>query len=549
MIRQILKYGLLVAILVVVSSCGPKPTATPTTVPPPAEPTATERPEPTTVPTEAAVTVWSKPVVFGTHGEPNTIDPATVSNSSSEGWVINAAYEALTRYRRDGEILPWLAESWEISDDAKTYTFHLRDGVKFHDGTDLDAEAVKLSFERTKDMQLGVAFILDPVGEIRVVDELTVEITLSEQDIAFWFGLPHIKVISPTALEANRKDGDWAQDFFLENAVGTGPYRVGRWDRGSQLELVAFEDYWGGWDGKHIQRFIIRYGIDYSTRLLMLEQGEIHMVDYAGLSDVRRAATNPDVVLHTGSPIWGFYQFMRQEGPLADLKVRQAMLHAFPYDAMLEVMQHFAEPMKSPLSPDMLGYCEVFEPKQDLEKARELLAEAGYPDGGFELKQAYRFANEPRRQAAQLYQEALAELGIEVILEDIEWGVFVQAQKQKDTAYDMSSLWVLTPVPYGGAQLFLIGHSSQQGIGRNWAFYDNPEFDALLDEAQRLSPEDPKVNELLCEAQRILIEDVVVIPIMASQRMDLTRTELKGLEYDPYGYPGDLHIYEMFLED
>jgi peptide/nickel transport system substrate-binding protein len=151
--------------------------------------------------------------------------------------------------------------------------------------------------------------------------------------------------------------------------------------------------------------------------------------------------------------------------------------------------------------------------------------------------------------AAQLFQESLAELGIEVVLDDVEWGVFVQAQKEKDKAWDMTSIWVSTPVAYGGSQLFLIGHSSQQGIGRNWSFYDNPEFDALLEEAKVLSPEDARLDELLCRAQQMLIDDAVLIPVMVSQIMDLTRTELKEFEYDPYGYPADLHIYEMYLEE
>jgi len=497
----------------------------------------------------SAATTWCGPVIFGTHGEPNSIDPATVSNSSSEGLVINAVYEGLTRYDRQGKILPWLAKRWEISADAKSYTFHLRDHVKFHDGTEFNAEAVKVSFERTKAIKLGVSYVLDAVDEIKIIDDQTVQVILKDADAVFWYGLPHIKMISPTALKAHQKEGAWAKDYFLANGVGTGAYKMNRWDRGSQMELTAFDNYWRGWEGKHIKQFLIRYGLDYSTRLLMLERGEIHIVDYAGLSDVRRAAKNQDIVIHAGSPNWGFYQFMKLDGPLANLKVRQAMLHAFPYQAMIEVMGGYAEAMKSPLAPTMSGYCEQFEPKQDLEKARRLLAEAGYPKGGFKLKQAYRFANEPRRMAAQLYQEALAELGIEVILQDIEWGVYVQAQKKKDTAFDMSSLWVVSPVPYGGAQLFQLGHSSMQGVGRNWAFYDNPAFDALLDKAKFLSPEDPRMNELLCQAQKMLMDDVVVIPIMVSKFLDLTRKELKGYEYDAYGYPNDLHIYEMYLEE
>lgn len=554
MSRSVLRTSIVFLLVAALSACAAPPTAAPTEEVPPTEAPQEEAtavpPTEEASPTEEVTTIWSDPVIFGTHGEPNSIDPATVSNSTSEGLVITAVYEGLTRYTQDGEIIPWLATDWEISDDATVYTFQLREGVKFHDGTDFDAEAVKTSFERTKDMQLGtVAFVLEAVDEIEVIDDLQVRITLSTPDINFWFGVPLIRVVSPAALEANAGEDGWAQDFFRENGVGTGPYRVERWDRGTQLILTAFEDYWRGWAGKHLKQFVIRYGLDYSTRILLLEEGEIHLVDYAGLSDIRRVETNPDITGYANSPVWGFYQFIKQSGPLADVNVRRALLHAFPYEDMIEVMQGSAELMESPLSPKMIGYCEVFEPKQDLEKAKELLTEADYEEGEIKLTQAYRFANEPRRLAAQLFQEAAGEIGIEIELEDVEWGVFVQAQKEKDTAYDTSSLWVSTPIPYGGAQLRLLAHSSMQGVGRNWAFYENPGFDALLEEARTLSPEDPRLNELLCEAQQILIDDVVVIPIMVSQNWDLARTELKNYEADWYNYPVDLHLYEAWLEE
>jgi len=379
---------------------------------------------------------------------------------------------------------------------------------------------------------------------------MTVQITLNEPNFQFWSGLPHIKIVSPAAVEANELDDDLAHEFFRTNTVGTGPYQVTRWDPGRQTELEAFEDYWNGWEGNHIQQLIVRYGLDYSTRLLLLEQGEVHMIDWAGLSDVRRAATNNSINLNFGNPLQGFYHFMKQDGPLADVRVRQALMYAFPYDAMIEVMQGFAIPLTSPALAGTVGHCDVFEPVQDLDKARELLAEAGYPDGGFTLQQAYRHANEPRRLAGQLYQEVLAELGIEVVLVDIPWGTFIDSQRQLDTAYDMTSHWVNIPIPYAGEMLFRLNHSSLIDTGTgNWAWYNNPAFDALLEEAPTLVPGDPRIDELVCEAQQILIDDAVVIPVMLSQYIDLTHASVQGYAFDPYGFPGDLHMYDIYLED
>ncbi|MCY4019208.1 MAG: ABC transporter substrate-binding protein [Chloroflexi bacterium] len=501
------------------------------------------------IPASSADVEWTGAFVLGSCCEPNSLDPAAMGISQTEGYVINAMYEGLTQYSREGEIVPRLATSWEISDDALTYTLSIREGVQFHDGSTLDAEAVKLSLDRHKALGLGnLGFILAPVASVTVVDDMTVAIQLNSADFQFWAGLPHIKILSAQALAEHDMDGDMAGEFFRENAVGTGPYQLVRWDPGRQTEMEAFPDYWGGWEGPHIERFIARYGLDYTTRLLLMEDGEVHLIDWAGLSDVRRAATSSAIHLNFGNPLQGFYHFMKQDGPLANKQVRQALLHAYPYHAMIEVMGGFAVPLTSPALAGTIGHCDVFEPVQDLDKARELLAEAGYADG-FSVRQAYRHANEPRRFAAVLFQEALAELNIEVMLDDIPWGTFIDAQRNFDTAYDMSSHWLNIPIPYAGEMLFRLNHSALIDTGTgNWAWYSNPAFDALLEEAPTLAPGDPRIDELLCEAQQILIDEAVVIPVMLSQYIDLTHSSVRGYQYDPYGFPGDLHPYDIWLE-
>ena len=502
------------------------------------------------IPVSSAQVEWTGAFVLGSCCEPNSLDPAATGISQTEGYVINAMYEGLTQYSRAGEIVPRLATNWEISENALTYTLSLREGVQFHDGSMLNADAVRVSLDRHKALGMGnLGFIVSAVDTITVVDDLTVEIQLSSADFQFWAGLPHIKIISAQAVAEHEMDGDMAAEFFRENAVGTGPYQLVRWDPGRQTEMEAFPDYWMGWDGPHVERYIARYGLDYTTRLLLMEDGEVHLIDWAGLSDVRRAAISSAIHLNFGNPLQAFYHFMKQDGPLANKQVRQALMYAFPYESMIEVMGGFAVPLTSPALGGTIGHCDVFEPVQDLEKARELLAEAGYADG-FSVRQAYRHANEPRRFAAVLFQEALAELGIEVVLEDIPWGTFIDAQRNFDTAYDMSSHWLNIPIPYAGEMLFRLNHSSLIDTGTgNWAWYNNPDFDAMLDEAPTLAPGDPRIDELLCEAQQTLIDEAVVIPVMLSQYIDLTHSSVQGYEYDPYGFPGDVHVYDIWLDN
>lgn len=564
--------SLLVAVLLVTTACGGQaptpaapteaPPAAPTEAPaapteaPPAAPTqpppaaATAAPTETAEPAAAAETVWaSKPMVVGSCcDEPKTVDPAVAIDIPGTQ-LINAGYEALTKYE-EGEIEPSLATSWEVSEDARTYTFTLREGVKFHDGTDFNAEAVKVSFDRMKAMGLGASFFLQAVEEVEAVDDTTVEITLSEPDIQFWFGLPRIKIVSPAAVEENEKDGDWAQDFFRENIVGTGAYRLEEWERGRQIRMVAFEDYWQGWEGQHIREFVVRYGLDMPTKMLLLEQGEVHLVDAVGLSEVRRAQNRPNIRVGASDVFRGYYHTMNnQKGPLEDPRVRQAILLAFPYEDMIEAMEGFATPLTSPVTSNMVGYCEVFQPETDLEQARQLLAEAGFPDGGFELTMAYLPGLEPERISAQLFQENLAELGIDLRLQEVEWGTLLESQKQLDTAPHFAALYVTSPVPYAGAQLFRLGHSNLIGQSYNWQYYNNPEFDQLVEQAQAMLPDDPERDDILCEAQRILMEDAAILPIMNQQNLDLSREELVGYQFDPYAYVQDLHVYNLFLEE
>ena len=179
------------------------------------------------IPVHAQDVQWTGAFVLGTCCEPNSLDPAAIGISQTEGYVVNAMYEGLTQYSRDGEIVPRLATGWEISDDALTYTLTLREGVQFHDGSTLDAAAVKLSLDRHKALGMGnLGFILAPVDSVNVIDDMTIEIQLSAADFQFWAGLPHIKVVSAQAVADNEVDGDLAGEFFRENAVGTGPYQL-----------------------------------------------------------------------------------------------------------------------------------------------------------------------------------------------------------------------------------------------------------------------------------------------------------------------------------
>ncbi|MGQ0567987.1 MAG: ABC transporter substrate-binding protein [Armatimonadota bacterium] len=496
-------------------------------------------------------TVWSpRPLVTGSCcDDPKTIDPAVAIDIPGTR-IVNLAYEALLRYKPGTpELEAELATGWQVSTDSRLYTFQLRPGVKFHDGTEFNARAVKVSFDRVKAMKLGVSFFLEAMTEVKVVGPMTVQIVLSRPDVVFLYGVPRIKIVSPSALAKHRRGDDWAQGFFRENEAGTGAYRLDRWDRGRQIEMVAFENYWKGWKGKHIQRVVERFSLDLSTKLLLLEQGELDLIDPIGLSDIKRLRNNPKIRIGAVDVLRGYYHTLNnRRGPLRDVRVRRAMLLAFPYDEMVkDLMAGYATPMRSLVPSTLDGYCAVFEPRQDLRRARELLTEAGYPSGGFRLTLIYLPGIEPERLSAQLFKAALAELGVTLELEVKEWGTLLEAQKRVDTAPDFSALYVTSPVPYAGAQLFRLGHSSIQGSSFNWQFYEKKEFDRLVEDAQQ-TVDRARRNQMLCQAQRMMMDDAAIIPIMNQQWLDASRTRRVGYKYDAFSYTINLLAYDLYME-
>ncbi|NJN92918.1 MAG: hypothetical protein HC875_01910 [Anaerolineales bacterium] len=158
-------------------------------------------------------------------------------------------YEGLLEYvPASTELRPALAESWEVSEDGLSYTFKLRQGVKYHDGADFNAEAAKIGLDRIKEINQGPASLMSDISAIEAVDAQTLKITLSRPNVFFLGVLPKLALVSPQAIEAHKTEADpLAQDFFATNGVGTGPYKFDSWTKGSQIVLVKNTDYWQEW--------------------------------------------------------------------------------------------------------------------------------------------------------------------------------------------------------------------------------------------------------------------------------------------------------------
>ncbi len=442
-----------------------------------------------------------------------TLDPH-VSFDGQSPLLWRAVYENLLQY--DGgtlDIIPCLAESYEVSADGLTYTFKIRPGVTFSDGEPLDAAAVKASIDRQIGVQQGIAFAFASVTAVETPDAMTVTLTLSAPSdglLSAFAGMYAPYIISPKAISEHEQDGDFAQGWLRDNMVGTGPYILEKYAQSQQAVFTRNPDYWGGWDGEHPERIFVTYVKEPATERLLLEKGEIDIALYLP-DDLVEELDGAEGIAVTDTPSFNLYYLALPcaKGPTADRKVRQAISYGFDYQTWIEqTLRGKAEQAHGPIPSTFVGFNpDVPQYSYDPEKAKALLAEAGYPDGGFELKYTYETGYFWKRPLGELFQANMADLGISVSIQELSpsaWADLLSNPETAEHAYGL--VWwpsLKTPFDY----LFSLFATGAQGTaGYNWSYYSNPALDDLLDQAT-VEPDEAKRMALYGTAQELLVED------------------------------------------
>lgn len=533
----------LLTIGALLSSCGPAATPAPEATKPAAA-TATPVPTPTEIPAK------QKELVCAYVTEALHIDPSSYNYMECDQAYVSM-YENLLRYEyKDDEIVyePVLAESWEVSDDATEFTFHLRKGVKFHDGTDFNAEAVKFSYERAMEIGEGVAANLTRwVDHIEVSDDYTVKLVLQKPNPAyldimanFWF--PHI--LSPTAVKEHEAEpGDLAYDWFRENGVGTGPYKFVKWTHEDRLVIEKFDDYWGGWDRPAdqppIEKVTLRFIPEASSQRMMLEKGDLDMaLMQLPVENYDALKKEPHLkLIEMPISIRWVWVFNTQKPPVDNVKVRKALAHAFNYEAVAtKILKGYGDVFPTPLLPHQRGYDpDAFGYEYDLDKAKALLAEAGYPEGiPEEIGWRFMAGTEAFRLIGEMFQADLRKIGVNLTVEGMP---FAQARAMQGEGADKAThTWggpcgCNSPDPTG----FLDGWFCSDRMvpqGANFAFYDNPEYDKVVRQAEKeLNPE--KRVELTQQAAQFLQDDAVGLWVAAPKQIAVVRDVIKGINLIP----------------
>ncbi|MDN7244934.1 glutathione ABC transporter substrate-binding protein [Planococcus shenhongbingii] len=463
-------------------------------------------------------------VVYASTSDAVGLSP-TMTNDSVSSNVMTQIYENLfERNPETMELEPKLAESYGNPDDL-TWVIKLKEGIKFQDGTDFNAEAVKYSFDKLRDPATAAprASLLEPVETVNVIDDTTVEIKTKYPYGPLLAALSHSNaaIISPTA--------DQKQDL-MQNPVGTGPFKFVSWNQGDEIVLEKNADYWNGEVALNQVRFKVVPEI--STAISMLQTGEVNFLDALPPEQISRieGLENVEVTKQEGTPVYYLtFNHSRERNQNPDF--RKAVASAVDRDAFVEKLNDLGVRSDSILGPKVFGYTEELDnagTPYDPELAKQLVEENGFGSEPIKLLAANR---DNFVLMAEIVQSQLTEAGFNVEIEMMEWATFLDTARGGQ--YDLTFLsW--SNVTSDGSEMFYPNFHSDNVGNSNRAQYSNPEFDKLV-EASRTTIVPEEREKFLAEANQFMLDDNAAIVMYHGVVTSATDNSIKGLKVDPNG--------------
>lgn len=449
-------------------------------------------------------------LVYAWLNDGTTMHPQ-IQNGQNEISVYQV-YSGLTKFDEEtNEIVGDLADSWTVSDDQLTWTFNLKKGVKWHNGDDFTAEDVKATFEGPMDpnTNLKMAYQYFQVfSKIEVVDDYTVKITTFEPygPMLAFLANRTTAICNKSYIEKYPEDklGD-----SVESTCGTGPYKFVEWKKGDEMRFERFEDYFG--EKAPIKNLIFKQIPDAAAQVVALQNGEADFISKVSSEDMIILADDPNVQLNEVKSNGQMqFRFCMNDETMQNLKVRQAISYALDRDAIVAgLFKGLGEVSTCAVAPLTFGYNDLGPIKRDLEKARTLMAEAGYPDG-FKTKVVTTPRYTKGVEMAEAMAQQLKEIGIELEVEVVEWTAFTEIIGGKGPDDLDAPLLIMGCGPsMMDADGGLRGLYTTTVTGtneRNYSLYSNPDVDRLLEEGMRETDPDKRL-EIYRQAEQILYYD------------------------------------------
>ncbi|MGN7478474.1 ABC transporter substrate-binding protein [Solibacillus silvestris] len=478
-------------------------------------------------------------LVFGRGADSVSLDPGIVTDGESFKVTQNLFETLLNFGEQDTTIHPGLAKEWKVSDDGLTYTFQLQEGVKFHDGTDFNAEAVIKNINRWKGGKEEDFYYFnsmfkaegeDIIKDVTAEGDHTVIFTLTRPQAPFLknLAMSPFGIGSPTAFEA-------AGDKFGDQPVGTGPFKFTDWKRNDSITIEKFADYWQEGLPK-LDKVIFRSIPDNSARLNELMAGNIDLADGVNPSDGKTVEGDSTLqLIERPSMNIGYLGLTNTRAPFDNKLVRQAVNYAIDKQAIVDAFfEGRAEVAANPMPSSISGYNDAISPyPYDPEKAKSLLAEAGYDGKEIELwaMPVPRPYMPDGAKVAEVIQKNLEDVGIPSKIVTFEWATYLEKAKNGEADAFMLG-WT---GDNGDADNFIYTLLDKDNIGsNNYAFYSNEEVHGLLIKAQSETDENVR-NDLYKKAQEIIHEDAPWVPLAHSTPLLAAKAGVKDFKPHPTG--------------
>lgn len=505
-------------------------------------------------------TELDRPFVYVAQQVVGSVDPAKIIDETEVIAAVNL-YDPLVYPKVDENSMdpgPHLAESWEISEDGLTYTFTLRDDVVFHSGNPLTAEDVIYSMERMQAINEGNSWLWDGVleeGSVTALDEQTVQFTLNTPYAPFLSSMTQLFIVDSQELTDHQEDGDfgeygdYGQAYLENNVAGSGPYTLENWDRESQLDFAAFDEYWMGWNEGQLEEVQMRIITEEATVKTLLVSGQADLVhQWLTASAYEEFSSNEAITVQTD--IGSQLQHMpmnNQKAPTDDVNVRKAIAQVFDYQTVLDSIVPDSSQAEGPVPNGVSGHSDnvtVFQ--QDIELAKDYLDQSEYADEELTVSFMYLSDNPQHRQYAQLLQSNLSEIGITVELMPVTWPQITEAATNPETTPNLALISDSLKYPHVDSHTFGIYHPSTHGSYRSMSWYDNPEVTQLLETARETIDQEEQLA-VYQEVQDLVTADAPSIYIVNPDHNVAFRDYVNGYTYvGIMGY--DISFYHLTIE-
>jgi peptide/nickel transport system substrate-binding protein len=446
-------------------------------------------------------------------------DPAT--SYSNEVIAMNNVYEQLTRYdSTTAKVVPLLAESWTTSPDGLTWTFKLRQGVKFSTGKPLDAAAAKAAIDRTIQLKGGAAYEWDAVKSIDAPTPSTLVFTLSTPAP---LDLVASSAYSAFIYDTSADSGDLAAWFESGHTAGTGPYVVDSWNKGqeNELKLKANPDYWGGWSGDHYTQIVYRVVPEETTAVQLLQSGDVDFVPRLSPSLFKSLAGDPKVKTAESSSFENLLAMLNTaSGPLADPKLRQAVSKAIDYDGIITASQGSLVKAQGVVPKGLLGYTTEVSQTTDVAAAQQLLRAAGYGPNGKQLSLSLTYASGTPEldTVVTLMKSNLAKVGITLDARPLSWETQWAIGKSADTRQRQDIfLFYWFPDYADPFSWFQNLYRAADPVQFNLSYWNDPAVNTVIDGLQAVTGTDRSEAQKQYAQLQKTVSDQAISPILGVQ--------------------------------